>query len=115
MLNLPIRVEPINELTIDQINLRLASISNLMLNFLAFTDVGSYVGDGEKVRRYTEIGFKPKVALIFSYIPESNEYHLISIVSSSDKLLPDGFILNNIESIVSNNEKSVTYNYIIFK
>ncbi len=115
MTNLPTRIDPINELTIEQINLRLTAINNLMLNFLTFTKIDSYIGNGEKVRRYTDVGFKPKVVLIFSYIVELNEYHLISIITDSNKLLPDGFILNNIDFIVSNNEKSVTYNYIIFK
>jgi len=111
------QILPINELTIEQINSRFRDINYLIENVLSLIKIDSYVGDGIKSRRYTGIGFTPKLVIIFVYIVSSNvsEYHIISIITDSNKLISDGFVINNDGRNVNNNEKSVTYEYVAFK
>jgi hypothetical protein len=105
---------PISELDLDQINKRFDLINNLIRDFLAFIKVGSYVGNGARQRRYTGIGFTPKAVFIFVFISDKSEYHLINILTNSltNKIIDDGFIIDDNGQNVNNNEKSITYYFI---
>lgn len=105
-------LSPLSEFNIEQINQRFGILSNLIRDFLAFIKVDSYIGDGSRARRYTEVGFEPKVIFIWVYITETSEFHLISIISESSKLLVNGFIVDDDGKNVNNNKKSITYNYL---
>jgi hypothetical protein len=104
---------PITELTLEQVNIRFKAIDDLIKQYVPFMYTGSYIGDGSRLRRYTNsnINFTPKLVMIFTVL-ESNEYHVISIITDSTKLISTGFIVDDYN--LSNNSKSVTYNYVAF-